>query len=716
MREPRIDFIDLVQSLTLALDLVDKGLVRHHVRVAYIAKSLSKMGDLNRKQENDVFVASLLHDLGAVWTDDRSEFFHYKLHHPHRHAEVGYQLLHDFDLFEHPATIIRHHHVCWEDGAGHRFCDQKVPFESHVIHLADRVDVLIDYQSDIHPQIEHVLTTVKGDCPDLFHPLVVDWFTRLVQRDDFWFELTSPDLSHILRRWVKGYEIDLTHNILASFAHLLSQLVDFQSRFTSTHSQGVAAVAESIARIIGFSGSECRKIAVAGLLHDVGKLAIPRELLEKNGALSSAEFNIIKSHTYHTMRILEPIQGIDEVIQWCVFHHERLNGSGYPFRKVAEELPFAARIVAVADIFTALSEDRPYRLGMSEMKVRDIFAEQVENGLLDGKVVHALVDHYDAVNEERLAAQRQAHSQYQEFTERIKEFDFWSRSLDHLSANVESGQALDVSIRRQFVNIRSILGQTLSDHAAMIIDKRIVVTNTLSEYFRLFADPVLLKQVVLEIMAYALHYCGQEDALRIHHQDVTAGLSGFAITIAGPSGTKSGAGSCHVHGDGKVAESHLPTGPQNLYLARRILASHQGSLQIIPDQASGFTMVVRLPRVQPTVMIVDDDPDLLKFMVKKLEAMELSVTGLDSSQEAYRRLLDGLQPHLLIADVFMPDLDGFQLLEAAHSSGRDIPVILVTADESRATREKAFQLGAADFVTKPIVLHDFIPRVRKHFG
>jgi len=93
---------------------------------------------------------------------------------------------------------------------------------------------------------------------------------------------------------------------------------------------------------------------IAGYFHDLGKLRVPKEILEKPGKLSTEEFNIIKSHTYHTYRILSHIPNFETINWWASFHHERLNGSGYPFRINAFNFPLGSRIMAIADVFTLL--------------------------------------------------------------------------------------------------------------------------------------------------------------------------------------------------------------------------------------------------------------------------------------------------------------------------------------------------------------------------
>ena len=421
--DTKINLFDLVSAITNALDLVEPELVRHHYRVAFIGGSLCRVGHLSRKQESEVLIAGMLHDIGATTISEKFESVEFYLENPYRHSEVGYALLKDFDLFEDVAHIIRFHHVKWRDGVGEQFYGQDVPYESHIVHLADRVDALVSGATDLIAEKGAIVEKIKDHAGAMFHPRIVSWFETLSKKEEFWLDLTSLHLPAFLDRRIKKYEIELTQDVLASFSYLISQLVDFRSRFTSTHSSGVSATAEYIARMIGFSEKECQKLMAAGFLHDVGKLAISNDILEKPGKLTTVEFEIIKSHSYHTARILEPIRGIEEIVDWCSLHHEKLNGTGYPYREVGANIPLAAIILTVSDIFTALTEDRPYRSGLSQEKVLKIMHEMIDSGALDNRVVQILVQNYEEINNHRHNSQVYAIGNYRRFLENINKFE-----------------------------------------------------------------------------------------------------------------------------------------------------------------------------------------------------------------------------------------------------------------------------------------------------
>lgn len=137
---------------------------------------------------------------------------------------------------------------------------------------------------------------------------------------------------------------------------------------------------------------------IAGNFHDIGKLIIPNKILEKPGKLTSEEFAIMKSHTYFTYYTINSIGGLEQIAEWAAYHHEKLDGSGYPFHCKSGEIDTGSRIIAIADIFTAISEDRPYRKGMDKNESYKVLKTQTDNGLLDKRIVELLFDNYDCIN------------------------------------------------------------------------------------------------------------------------------------------------------------------------------------------------------------------------------------------------------------------------------------------------------------------------------
>ena len=156
---------------------------------------------------------------------------------------------------------------------------------------------------------------------------------------------------------------------------VLGRMVETRDPYTSGHEVGVALLAKQIAQELGLPSDDIAGIEMAGLVHDIGKLAVPTELLTKPGHLSDAEFTLIKSHARAGYEILRPIDFDWPVAETVLQHHERLDGSGYPDGISGDTITLPARILAVADVIEAMGAHRPYRpalgLDMAIAEVRD---------------------------------------------------------------------------------------------------------------------------------------------------------------------------------------------------------------------------------------------------------------------------------------------------------------------------------------------------------
>ncbi|MCL1836229.1 MAG: HD domain-containing protein [Treponema sp.] len=405
-----IPIYDFVCAISEAIDLVSPVLNRHHKKVAYIAGHIALQMNLPNSDVQDIVLASMLHDIGAFSIGERIEAQTLEYHDSelNRHAFLGYKLLKNFRPLARAAKLIRYHHADYHS-AGYN-----VPLGSYVIHLADRVAILFDENREVLGQVMGVVEKISKKYQK-FHPASFIAFLRLVNLEYVWVEAFLPSFERGRMQEVRFSKEVIEPETLRCFAKIVAQIIDFRSRFTATHSCGVAAVVRELTAAAGFSERECKLMEIAGFLHDLGKLSVSNEILEKNGALSMEDFNAIRKHTYYTYSVLNKVSGMEDIAAWAAHHHEKQDGSGYPFHTKGEDISRLERIMTVADILTALAEDRPYRAGMDREKVMEILFTLANQGEIDRGIVEIAERNFPKINEARIKAQEDAWNEYEAF-------------------------------------------------------------------------------------------------------------------------------------------------------------------------------------------------------------------------------------------------------------------------------------------------------------
>ena len=312
------------------------------------------------------------------------------------HCIRGYQMLNRSHKLRHLSNIILYHHTHYEmlEALG---VDAETALLANLIFMVDRVDALNAQFRKAEPDIsplsvgEKVREEVLSCSGTFFNPRLVEVYMEASSKEGFWFTLDQEPLHRYLIAYLEGLvaeNVDMSE--LHEVAEMFALFVDAKSPYTADHSYDVAKLSRFVAKRMELSPDICTKIEIAGLLHDLGKLRIPDELLDKEAALTPGEFDTIKVHAYETNQILSQIKGLEDIALWASQHHEQLNGKGYPYHAVGVEMPLPSRIIAVADIFQALAQNRPYRKGMKPMDIYQILLEKVHQGSLDAEVVEVV--------------------------------------------------------------------------------------------------------------------------------------------------------------------------------------------------------------------------------------------------------------------------------------------------------------------------------------
>lgn len=393
-KQPIADLGNLLITLSETMDLSNPHISQHQHRTAYIALEIANHAGIKGRKLENIFTASLLHDIGALTVEEKVLLHNNESENEELHTVRGEILLNRIPWLKGISKIVRNHHRSWQDWD--EGLENPVVTASQIIYLSDYVERLIDRDRYILHQTDDIVAAVHKLQKGIVNEKIVSHFIDVSKREDFWLNLTSPRLYMILLHNgpFQNTSVDLDDILLIS--NLYCDLIDFKSPYTATHTSGVAECAAMLSKLFGFTDTEIKSMEIAGNFHDIGKLLIPNSIIEKPGKLTDSEYALMRCHSYYTYNTLTSIGGLGKIAEWAAFHHERLDGSGYPFHYSGDKIDTGSRIMAVADIFTALVEDRPYRKGMDRNQIYQIFKPQAHNQL-DKKIVELLFDNYNAV-------------------------------------------------------------------------------------------------------------------------------------------------------------------------------------------------------------------------------------------------------------------------------------------------------------------------------
>lgn len=401
-----IDIIGLLSAFSFALDCVEAELIHvtsnHGKRVAYMSVCMAEKMGVSDDALRDLAACALLHDnaltqyINEEFYSDISNIDTLKVSSdditPRQlgmHCIYGEKNLEKYPFKTGVKDVILYHH---EEADGSGPFEKKwteVPLFARIIHFSDMLDAFCKAQKFDEDVFNKAVHFIEKNKDKRFDSEVTKMFFDAFDKDEF-SRLGDEHIEEYFWEKVSCEKSFYSFNVLKDLADLFAKIIDYKSEFTSRHSLGVARTASKISEIMGYDKVICDKMYLAGTLHDVGKIAIGNEILEKPARLTDEEFAKMKNHAGYTYMILSKVDGFEEIRDIAAFHHERLDGSGYPFGKMADELTTLQRIMACADIYQALTEKRPYKDGMDHDKACEILKDMADKNWIDKNITEVI--------------------------------------------------------------------------------------------------------------------------------------------------------------------------------------------------------------------------------------------------------------------------------------------------------------------------------------
>ena len=382
---------ELLSSLSSTLDYVEQDLVNnvtnHGRRVAYIASRIGEKLKLLDKDLFDLISYSLLHDNGVtkslVQLHGSTDYIKAEL--TRMHCIEGEKNIQFFPFFSSIPNVILYHHEHYDGSGFFGMSGENIPLYSRIIALADTLAILFSENQTISDMIQFIRHSKRE-----FDPNLKDIFYDLSRNVEFWLNMGDTYVKDALTKMMPKMNRTFNYRDIHTVSQIFSNIIDAKSPFTGTHSRGISEKTGIMCQYYGYDEETYWKMRIAADLHDLGKIMVPNEILDKNGTLSQHEIIIIQSHTFYTRKALEKITGFEEIADWAANHHEKLNGKGYPYGFDAERLDFNSRLLACIDIYQALTEDRPYRNALSHTQAVGILRTMARQNLIEASIVEDL--------------------------------------------------------------------------------------------------------------------------------------------------------------------------------------------------------------------------------------------------------------------------------------------------------------------------------------
>lgn len=429
---------DVISALSVALDLTEGQPMGHAIRSRILGVRIADELQLPTEQRSDLYYALLLKDSGCSsnsarlyqimgadeirakcevkfedWTKASLSGLRYLLRNvlpgasfPRRlfriaqiafnqrannaeligtRCERGAEIARKIGLSKAAAEAIHSLDEHW-DGSGYPESrrGEEIPVLARIMNVSQTLDVFA-HRSGPRAAVEAVSERSRH----WFDPEIVHIVRSLERDQELWQKVNGPVAREHVLQMEPGAALPASREIIDNICHGFAQVIDAKSPYTFHHSVGVAEAATAIAEEMGLAPSTLTLVRRAALLHDIGKLSVSNAILEKPGKLTGEEWSIMRMHPAYTRTILKNISGFENLAYVAGAHHERLDGSGYPEALAADGMSLPARIIAVADVFQALSEKRPYRESLPLEVVFNIMDRDIPHRL-DGECLAAL--------------------------------------------------------------------------------------------------------------------------------------------------------------------------------------------------------------------------------------------------------------------------------------------------------------------------------------
>ena len=402
------------------LGCMDSRIMQHGEITAYIFYNMLKADKQYTQNElAEYALIAMLHDVGLIKTGYESNHLQYETKNVWAHSIYGYLFMKYLSPVGEKAEIVLYHHL---PHLLHGKIKCNYLRETEYLIFADKMDVFLHTEG--HGMDKDYFSTrvdieFSGRALELFHAAHARFnFLEKLKTGEYRQEMTELFSN-----------IGISEKQKQAFLEMLVYAIDFRSQQTVIHTMSTKAFALEIGRLLRVSAMDLQILYYGTLMHDIGKIVIPLDILEAPRRLTDEEMRVMKAHVQISDRILRGAMD-ERIVEVAARHHEKLDGTGYPKGLTGETLTQLERVAAVADILSALYGKRSYKDAFPPEKIKGILQSDADNGKICEKIVQVVISNYDKIiqnyekqRNESLERYEEIVNQYESIYERFKEFE-----------------------------------------------------------------------------------------------------------------------------------------------------------------------------------------------------------------------------------------------------------------------------------------------------
>ena len=385
---------ELIKAITTALDMVESNLLgcsaNHGKRISSLCASMGRYLRMDDDTLSALTTCALFHDnaLTEYILSERpgdEQDMNMLLHCRYGQRNIGY-----LPLKADSSGFILYHHERADGKGPFNKVEGEFPLGAELIAIADMVDVDHHLQKVSLKRLPYIRKEIARQAGTRFTRRAADTMLHILD-EGMLISLREDRIEETAAKAIPLWLVSIEDTI--SLSVLAARIINYKSMYTMDHSTKISNIVWTMSGYYDFDHELRAQIYLAAALHDIGKLNTPTGILEKPGILDEDEFAQIKEHSICTYNLLKNIVGFENICNWASNHHEKLDGSGYPFKKSGNDLDFVSRLLACADIYEAVSAERPYHTSRSHRDTMEILYEMAHSRLID----EGIVEDIDAV-------------------------------------------------------------------------------------------------------------------------------------------------------------------------------------------------------------------------------------------------------------------------------------------------------------------------------